>query len=623
VGIVPLQDQYTIDLNMQFQEFRERVNVFLYGSKNGVLASLKALNLLVSVSALFVLAIYYGFPNESDTATQLLQFVKFSFGFYVFQYLTRLLYDFQPREFLKRTWFEGAVMTVLVVEGISDLLTGELVIGKFTQSIGFDSISDFYTIFIQGYFFTIVVAEIFRGGRVLPRIRLNPAVIFIMSFLGLIAIGTVLLMLPEMTTADGSMRFLDALFTSTSATCVTGLMVVDTVTYFTFKGQVVLLLLIQLGGLNLVAFGSFLVLASKFGLGVRQHEVIEDFVNRNTFNASAGLLRKVLLWCFTIEVAGAIAMHLTWGAALDHLSTGKQWFYSIFHSVSAFNNAGISLFTDGFANHAVAAHYMTHWVITLLVFFGALGMVAIFDLFDVQRLRDRMTHPWKQIGFATKIALYFSVGLVLIGALGYWLLERDTSMQGLSAFGQVTTAFFQSATRTSGFNTVDIGSLGIPILFLLIILMFIGSSSSSTGGGIKTSTLAIVMADVWRTVRNFDHVQLFKRTIPAVLRSRAYSVLLFFLIGNTLSIFLLTITESHILEMSGRGIMDLIFEEVSAFGTVGLSTGITASLSPIGKVIIMLSMFIGRVGTLTVAYAIGGRITKTHIKYPEGHTMVG
>ncbi|MGA0435779.1 MAG: hypothetical protein ACO3MV_08925, partial [Flavobacteriales bacterium] len=148
---------------MQFQEFRERVNVFLYGSKNGVLASLKALNLLVSVSALFVLAIYYGFPDESDTATQLLQFVKFSFGFYVFQYLTRLLYDFQPREFLKRTWFEGAVMTVLVVEGISDLLTGELVIGKFTQSIGFDSISDFYTIFIQGYFFTIVVAEIFRG----------------------------------------------------------------------------------------------------------------------------------------------------------------------------------------------------------------------------------------------------------------------------------------------------------------------------------------------------------------------------------------------------------------------------------------------------------------------------
>ena len=161
------------------------------------------------------------------------------------------------------------------------------------------------------------------------------------------------------------------------------------------------------------------------------------------------------------------------------------------------------------------------------------------------------------------------------------------------------------------------------MLFLLIILMFIGSSSSSTGGGIKTSTLSIVMADVWRTVRNLDHVQLFKRTVPEVLRSRAYSVLLFFLVGNTVAIFLLSITESHILADENRNILDLIFEEVSAFGTVGLSTGITAMLSPWGKVIIMLSMFVGRVGTLTVAYALGGRALQTHIKYPEGHTMVG
>jgi Trk-type K+ transport system membrane component len=419
------------------------------------------------------------------------------------------------------------------------------------------------------------------------------------------------------------MGFLDALFTSTSATCVTGLMVVDTVTYFTFKGQVVLLILIQLGGLNLIAFGSFLVLASKFGLGIRQHEVIEDFVNRDTFNASSGLLSKVLTWCLAIEVAGAAAIHLTWGNALPNSSIGRQWFYSLFHSVSAFNNAGISLFTDGFANPAVSEHYATHWVVTLLVFFGALGMVAIFDLFDVNRLRERMLQPWKQIGFATKIALYFSIGLVILGAGAYWALEYNGTLKGMSLFGQFTTSVFQSATRTSGFNTVDIGAVGVPMLFLLVILMFIGSSSSSTGGGIKTSTLSIVMADVWRTVRNLDHVQLFKRTVPGVLRSRAYSVLLFFLVGNTLAIFMLSISEQHILAMNNRGIMDLIFEEVSAFGTVGLSTGITALLSPLGKVIIMLSMFVGRVGTLTVAYALGGRTVQTHTKYPEGHTMVG
>ena len=155
---------------MNFQEFRERINVGLYHSKDRVLGVLKVLNLLVSASALFVLALYYGFTNESETAAQLLGFVKFSFGFYVLQYITRLLYDFQPRDFLRHTWFEAAVMVVLVIEGFSDLLTGELLISRFIQSIGFNSISDFYTIFIQGYFFTIVLAELLRGGRVLPAV---------------------------------------------------------------------------------------------------------------------------------------------------------------------------------------------------------------------------------------------------------------------------------------------------------------------------------------------------------------------------------------------------------------------------------------------------------------------
>jgi len=608
---------------MKLHEIRERINVFLYGSKERVLNGLKLFNLVVSTSALFVLAIYYGYPNESATAAQLLGFVKGTFAFYVLQYITRILYDYHPLRYIRKTWFEAAVMAVLVVEGVSDLLTGELLISRLSSSIGFESISDFSTLFIQGYFFTVVVAELIREGSVLPRVRLNPAIIFIMSFLGIVTSGTVLLMLPEMTTAPGSMNFLDAIFTSTSATCVTGLMVVDTVTFFSYKGQVVLLLLIQLGGLNLVAFGSFLVLASKFGLGVRQHEVIEDFVNKDNFNASNGMLGKVLMWCIGIEALGALAMYMSWGESLTGLSNGKAWFYAVFHSVSAFNNAGISLFTEGLSNPAVAHNYSIHWIITALVFFGALGMVAIFDLFGFERLRERMEQPWKHISFATKIALYFSLGLVGIGSISYWLLERGGTLEGMSPFGQFTTSVFQSATRTSGFNTVDIGQVGVPMLFLLIILMFIGSSSSSTGGGIKTSTFSIVLADVWRTVRSHDHVQLFKRTIPDVLRSRAYSVLLFFLVGNTAAIFMLCISEAEILSMEGRNILDLIFEEVSAFGTVGLSTGITPLLSPFGKVIVMVSMFVGRVGTLTVAYALGGKLTQTHIKYPEGHTMVG
>ncbi|MGY8941753.1 MAG: TrkH family potassium uptake protein [Flavobacteriales bacterium] len=608
---------------MTLNEFRERINVVLYNSKDRVISTLRILNLFVSASALVVLASYYGFHHESETAELLVTLVKSTFFFYVIQYVTKILYEFHPIEFIRKTWFEALVMSILVIEGLSDLLTGQLFIGRFIQSFGFDSISGFYTIFIQGYFFTVVVAELVRGGRILPRIRLNPAVIFIISFLGIITAGTVLLMLPEMTTAKGGMNALDALFTSTSASCVTGLMVEDASHFFTFKGHVVLLLLFQLGGLNLITFGSFLVLASRFGLGIRQHDVIEDFVNRDNFNASSGLLGKVIAWCIGIELVGAVAVQLCWGSSLGNFGLGKQIFYSVFHAISAFNNAGITLFKGGLTHGSLIENWAIHWIVTLLVFFGALGMVAIFDLFDPSRLRERMAQPWKRIGFATKVALYFSLGLVFFGAVSFWFLEKDGTLAGMSIFGQLTTSVFQSTTRTSGFNTVNIGAVGIPMQFIFLILMFIGASSSSTGGGIKTSTFAVVLADVWRTIRGLDHVQLFKRTIPDILRSRAYSVLLFFIVGNTLSVFLLTMTESHILEMPDRGVMDLLFEEVSAFGTVGLSTGITPMLSPWGKLILILSMFIGRVGTLTVAFALGGRLKGRHIKYPEGHTMVG
>ena len=250
-------------------------------------------------------------------------------------------------------------------------------------------------------------------------------------------------------------------------------------------------------------------------------------------------------------------------------------------------------------------------------------MMAIFNLFDPRELRDRMKHPWKRISFSSKIALYYSIILVVVGSVLYFWLEYDNTMEGMTGFEKVTTAVFQSVTRTSGFNTVDIGSIGVPMLFVLVILMFIGSSSSSTGGGIKTSTLAIINANVLATIRGKKQTQLWKRSISSDLVARAFSVLMFFLIGNMVGLFLLCITESHILVMEGRNILDLLFEQVSAMGTVGLSTGISPNLSSAGKIIIVLSMIIGRVGTLTVAFAFTGKIISKNFKYPEGHTMVG
>jgi trk system potassium uptake protein TrkH len=607
---------------LTWQSFREQANVWLYDSKDRVLGAFQWVNLFVNLTALSVLAIYYGYEHDEATSEGLFDLVKLSFGFYVLHYLIRVLYHFQPRQFFRETWAEGLVMGLLLIEGAGDVLFGSPPIGA-TLEVMMPSIGDFSTVMVQGYLFVAILMEWMRPGSRLPRVRLHPAVIFILSFLVLIALGTWLLSMPQMTTVAGGMPVVDAFFTATSATCVTGLMSVDTMTYFTAKGHWVLLILIQLGGLNFIAFGSFLALASKFGVSVKQHDVIEDFVNSDNLLGSSGTLGKVVGWCLGLEALGAAALMVLWSPEVPFKGWADRLFSSVFHSVSAFNNAGITLFTDGLAHPWVANNWLVHWVVTLLVFLGALGMVAMFDLFDVSKLRERMKQPWKTISFPTKIALYFSLILVALGAVAYASLEWSGTLDGMSWFGKFTTAMFQSVTRTSGFNTVDIGAVGMPMLFLLLVLMFIGASSSSTGGGIKTSTLAIVLADVWRTVRGADHVQIFQRTVNSVLRSRAYSVLLFFLVGNMVGIFVLTITESHLVAQGQSSFFDLAFEHVSAMGTVGLSTGITPLLSSWGKVVLSVAMFVGRVGTLTVAFAVGGRTPQSHFKYPEGHTMVG
>ena len=608
---------------MTFNEFREIGNVYLYKSKAKTLGLLKILNLFVSFTALITLTIYYGFPHTVQGDENMMNVMRYSFGFYISHYLIKLIYDFHPREYLKKTWFEGLVIFILIIEGASNILTGELLFVPLLEKLSISAGEDLCLIFIQGYFFIVIIAALMRKKSIIPKIKMAPSVIFILSFLGIITVGTLLLMMPEMTASTNGMDALDAFFTSTSATCVTGLMIEDTMHFFTFKGQTVILALIQLGGLSVIAFAFVLALQARIGASARQQDVIKDFVNRDNFPSGKAALGRVVIWCLGIEVIGAIALGVVWSSEIPFAGLGDRVFSSIFHSVSAFNNAGITLFTDGFAHPWVSTNWLAHWVITTLVFVGALGMVALFDIFEPARLRNRLIYPWKTIRFATKIALYFSLILVVFGSVTFAIFEWNGVLSGMSNFGKFTTSVFQSVTRTSGFNSVDIGYVGLPMILILMALMFIGASSSSPGGGIKTSTFSVILSDVWRTVRGFDNAQLFKRTISPTLRSRAYSVLMFFIVGNIVFLVLLTVTEASLLAEGEYSFIDLAFEQISAMGTVGLSTGLTPLLTPAGKLIISISMFIGRVGTLTVAFAIGGSLIETHFKYPEGHTMIG
>jgi trk system potassium uptake protein TrkH len=607
---------------MSWSQFREKANLLLFKSKEKVLGAFKGLSIAVTLLAIGTMIWIYGFRLTEEDKQVALYIIKGSFLFYIFHYLTRIVYDFHPIDFLKRTWFEGVMMSLLLIEGISSSLFDTLLLENIFTSIGLSGFAGFSTVIIQVYFLIVVINEFLRNSDFLPRIKLNPAIIFVLSFVTIIMGGTFLLMLPEMTT--NGISFIDALFTSTSATCVTGLMTLDAHTAFTFKGQFVILALIKLGGTNIIAFGGFLSLMSKVGVGIRHHQVIEGFVAKNNILSASGMLGKVLLWTLMIELGGAAAMYYLWDPNIQWYDNGERLFYSIFHSVSAFNNAGISLFTDGLYNEAVRYNYLVHWVVAIQIFLGALGILAIFDLFQPEKLRLRLKYPWKQIDFSTKIALYVSLWLVAIGAVFIYFTERNGTLAGHSLFGQVTGAVFQAITpRTAGYNTVNYAALSVPTVMMMIALMYIGASSTSTGGGIKTSSLAIIWADVRAVMTGQERAVLWKRTIGASLKSSAYSIAIIYVVMNFIGTILLSFSEWQILSMPQFDLTDLAFEQVSAFSTVGLSLGITGLLSEAGKYILVGSMFVGRVGTFTIAFALAGKFAQQKFKYPEAETIVG
>lgn len=610
---------------MGIQEFREKVNLRLYTSKGLVNKIMKTAVFVASITAIATLVYYYGFPQTESSKVLLINIFKGTFLIYIGNYFVQFIYDFEPLTFLKRTWIEGLVMLFLIVEGISYNLFDHLLLTSFFENFGFDKVGEYSNLLIQLYFLVVVWYEIAKGSNILPKLKLNPSGLFLGIFLVIMSAGAGLLMLPEMTTIEGGMSFVDALFTSTSAATVTGLSVQDTANFFTFKGQFIILLLIKLGGLNVIAFGSFIALFSKFGVGVKQHSVIEDFFNKGNLMSARGMLAKVIIWSIFIEAIGTLIIFFAWTDSIAFRSVGDKLFSSIFHSVSALNSAGFSLFSDGLYEDGVRDNYLVHNILCVLLFLGAIGFMAIFDLFSIKRIRERIKMPWKKMQFATKISLYTSLWLIGIGALFFYLFEGDHSLAGEeNPLIKISHSIFQSVTtRSGGLNTVDISALSLPTVVIFIFLMIVGGASSSTGGGIKTSTFAIIWAATISTIKNKKRTELYSYNIPVALVLRAYSVFLFFIVGLVVGCFGLAYTEIALIQSGQFTFIDLIFEEVSAFGTVGLSRGPTTYLSEPGKLILVTSMFAGRVGLLTVAYALTKESISTKYKYADGHTMVG
>jgi trk system potassium uptake protein TrkH len=443
--------------------------------------------------------------------------------------------------------------------------------------------------------------------------RLAPAQLFIISFAFVILMGTGLLLIPEATNS-GKISIIDALFTATSATCVTGLIVVDTGSYFTTFGQLVTLILIQIGGLGLMTVTTFFTLIAGKSMTVRESVLMSSTLSIRSLSRVSNLIISTLALTFGFEIVGAILLYIALSG-----SGGFEWgsaaYHSIYSSISAFCNAGFSLFANNLEDYK--GNFIVNMTITLLIIFGGLGFIAIMNLLHYFRFG---IYKKERLSLHTKIILVVTGVLIIGGTLIILAIEWNNGLEDMPLTTKLMGSYFQSVTtRTAGFNTINMNTLTSACYFIMIILMFIGASPGGTGGGIKTSTFGVFLGAIWSMLKGRNHVEIFKRCIPGEIVTSA-------LLLTTLTLMVLSVFAFVLLITEDAMPIRIFFELFSAFGTVGLSAGITSSLTTIGKLIIIITMFIGRVGPLTLMLAISQiRQQKRSVEYeyPEESVMIG
>lgn len=439
----------------------------------------------------------------------------------------------------------------------------------------------------------------------LARLQLNPAQVIIASFALIILAGGFVLSLPISSASGQPTPFLTALFTATSATCVTGLVVVDTADHYSLFGQLVILLLIQLGGLGYMTVATLMAMAVGRRIGLRERLILQEAHNLYTLGGVVRFTRAIVLVTLSVEAIGALVLAVRW---IPEFGFWRGVYYGIFHSVSAFNNAGFDLMGSFRSLTRYATDLSVNLTVAGLILLGGLGFTVLSDLAQPRRFT-----------LHAKVVLTTTAVLIGLGTILIFLLEyaHQPTLGPLPVGQKLLAAFFQSVTpRTAGFNTIDISRLYDPTLMLLIALMFIGASPGGTGGGIKTTTFVVPMAVILSMVRGRPDPELFRRRIPPVVVYKAVTIALGAVAFVVMMATLLSLSEPV-------SFIAALFEVVSAFGTVGLSTGITPSLSTIGRLIIMVTVFTGRVGLLTVAFALTRRQVPAKIRYPEERLYVG
>ena len=455
------------------------------------------------------------------------------------------------------------------------------------------------------------------------RTVLNPAQLFILSFLFIILIGSLLLVLPN-ATHDG-ISYLDALFTSTSAVCVTGLIVVDTGSHFTIFGQTIIMILIQVGGLGILTFASYFSYFFKGGTTYENQLALSDMTSSKTLGEVFSVLKYIILITFGIELFSAVFIYSSIDSS-NFASQSDQLFFTAFHSISAFCNAGFSTLSNSLYEEGFRFNYYLQMIIILTFVLGGLGFPIVANvltflkykisnllLFSAKKTKHR---PWV-LNLNSRITLITTLSISLVAFIAFYFLEYNNTLAEHSPFGKIVTALFGATTpRTAGFNTIDTAAMAYPTLIIVFILMWIGASPQSTGGGIKTSTFAIAILNILSLAKGKPRIEVFRREIAEISVRRAFAIISLSLTVLGFAIILISIFDPEL------ALVDIAFECFSAYSTVGLSLGITADLSSASKFVIIVVMFVGRISMLSFVIAVFKKVKQRNYRYPKEEIVI-
>lgn len=594
-------------------DFRLKMDMHIVNSQERVTRIAQILSFVISLATIISIIIYHGFYIDEQWKETIQTIIHISLFFYIFKYFLLLFYSLKRLHYLKDTLIEFIVILILILYFIS---ISVLPFGfEFFKTPRFN---EYYILIIQIYFLVMVTIELSKASNFLTKINLSPPKLMLISFLFLIMVGTALLMLPQMTVHGIS--FIDALFTSTSASCVTGLTVLDTGSDFTFKGQVIIMILVQMGGLSILTFATFFTaFFSRKNTGLRYQYLVKDLLSTNKVSYSFILLKEIVTATLIIEGIGVMLLYMYWKNTGTFASNGETFLYSIFHTISAFNNAGFSLWGNNLMHASITDNYFPLTVIMILVFMGGIGFMTLSDFFNPHFIKERKKYKWKRLMPGTKIVLLTTFSIILTGSILFFLVEYNHSLANKeSVFGKIFASMFQViASRTAGFNTIDINQLAVPGMLLIMMVMFIGASPGSTGGGIKTTTFFVIIKSTLATIKGKKNIEFEKKTIPFEIVDKSYSIVIMSMLLIFISTFILAL-----LEPSFR-FLTIVFESISAFTTSGLSTGNIVHFGWAGKLVLVINMYIGRIGTLTLAFALSKRVKESKHEYPSTYFMVG